>query len=87
MRSRATSIRVFCPDCGGRTTLVRNEFYGTGLAVSPSIQLCHRCDWVQLVRRTPADVEPTAQVVDEDARPGSAIARLLERWGLRRRPD
>jgi hypothetical protein len=84
MRSRATSIRVFCPDCGGRTTVVRNEFYGTGLAVSPSIQLCHRCDWVQLVRRTPDD-DPAVDDLDEVALPGSRVARLLERWGLRRR--
>lgn len=45
-----------CPYCGAMANVVRNPFYGTGLAVHETIVDCRKCSRVRLQgeRREPA---------------------------------
>lgn len=46
------SSAVICPKCGGRVQIVRNPFYGTGLAVHQRLIDCTTCGAITLITKS-----------------------------------
>ena len=84
----------WCPRCLTRMRVLRNPYYGVGLAVHQHLSACPQCGFVEFLpapaRRadTPADAEaPGREPVARRVR--ALAARLFgsPRWGSRRQPQ
>jgi hypothetical protein len=70
-------MRAACPYCGATASIVRNPFYGTGLAVHETIVDCNECRRVRLQgeRR-----EPVAQPAPAPAGRRRLFGILRPQW-------
>ena len=61
-----------CPQCRGAARLVRNPYYGAGLAVHRDLLVCQECGYSGFAEN---DAEPAEDVVAPA--PEGALRRLL----------
>jgi hypothetical protein len=59
---------VMCPKCGGRVQIVRNPFYGTGLAVHQRLIDCTTCGAITLITKS-----DSAEIESETGEPERGI--------------